>query len=165
MPNIPESPRNIPATIDPDAYPSLVAVFEESVRRFGDRPAFSNLGVTLSYRDLDRLSGQFAAHLLTLSLERGERIALMMPNILQYPVALFGALRAGLTVVNTNPLYTARELRHQLADSGARAIVILENFAHVLAQVLDQKHSLLRVFGVRLDAAPERALRHIADEA
>lgn len=136
MPDVPGSARQTPATIDPDSYPSLVALFEASVRRFADRPAFSNLGITLSYRDLERLSRQFAAHLQSLPLKPGERVALMMPNILQYPVALFGALRAGLTVVNTNPLYTARELRHQLADSGARAIVILENFAHVLAQVL-----------------------------
>jgi long-chain acyl-CoA synthetase len=128
-------PKQAPAEIDPDAYPSLVAVFEDSCRRFAERPAYHNLGVTLKFSDLDRLSADFAAYLAGLGLVRGDRVALMMPNLLQYPVALFGALRAGLTVVNTNPLYTPRELRHQLKDSGARCIVIVENFAHVLAEV------------------------------
>jgi long-chain acyl-CoA synthetase len=128
-------PQGTPAQIDADSLQSLVEVLEDSCRRFADRPAYHNLGVTLTYRDLDRLSRDFAAHLLGCGLVPGDRVALMMPNILQYPVALFGALRAGLAIVNTNPLYTPRELRHQLVDSGARAIVILENFAHVLAQV------------------------------
>ncbi|MGA2399937.1 MAG: AMP-binding protein [Steroidobacteraceae bacterium] len=128
-------PAGTPAEIDADAYPSLVGIFEESCRRFADRPAFHNLGVTLTYRELEHLSRDFAAYLQSLGLVRGDRVALMMPNVLQFPIALFGALRAGMTVVNTNPLYTPRELRHQLRDSGARAIVILENFAHVLAQV------------------------------
>ncbi|MBS0578534.1 MAG: AMP-binding protein [Proteobacteria bacterium] len=128
-------PSGTPAEIDADSYESLVDVFEESCRRFADRPGYHNLGVTLTYRDLERLSRQFGAYLMACGLVSGDRIALMMPNLLQYPVALFGALRAGLTVVNTNPLYTPRELRHQLVDSGASAIVILENFAHVLAQV------------------------------
>jgi len=128
-------PPGTPAKIDADAYPSLVSIFEESCRRYAERPAFHNLGVALSYRDLERLSRGFGAYLCGLGLKRGDRVALMMPNVLQYPIALFGALRAGLVVVNTNPLYTARELRHQLRDSGARVIVILENFAHMLAQV------------------------------
>ncbi len=128
-------PKQTPAEIDPDAYPSLVALLEDSCRRFADRPAYHNLGVTLKFSDLDRLSADFAAYLAGLGLVRGDRVALMMPNLLQYPVALFGALRAGLAVVNTNPLYTPRELRHQLKDSGARCIVIVENFAHVLAEV------------------------------
>ena len=128
-------PKGTPAEIDADAYPSLVAIFEDSCRRFADRPAFHNLGTTLSYSDLDRLSAQFAGYLASLRLTRGDRVAIMMPNLLQYPVVLFGILRAGLTVVNTNPLYTARELRHQLVDSGARCIVVLENFAHVVAAV------------------------------
>jgi long-chain acyl-CoA synthetase len=131
-------PPGTAAEIDSAAFPSLVALFEESCRRFADRPAYHNLGVTLTYSDLDRLSRQFANYLGNLGLARGDRIALMMPNLLQYPVALFGALRAGLVVVNTNPLYTPRELRYQLQDSGARAIVILENFAHVLAEVQPQ---------------------------
>ncbi len=128
-------PSGTPAEIDTEAYPSLVAILEESCRRFATRPAFHNLGVTLSYQDLDQLTRQFAAYLAGLGLKRGDRIALMMPNILQYPVSLFGALRAGLVVVNTNPLYTPRELRHQLVDSGARCIVVLENFAHVVEKV------------------------------
>ncbi len=128
-------PPGTPAEIDPDSCRSLVEMFADSCQRFADRPAYHNLGVTLTYRELDRLSRDFGAYLRGCGLERGDRVALMMPNILQYPVALFGALRAGLVVVNTNPLYTPRELRHQLRDSGARAIVILENFAHVLAQV------------------------------
>src|SRR5512134_2192606 len=128
-------PRGTPEHIDADAFPSLVALFDDSCRRFADRPAFHNLGTTLTFAELDRLSSQFAAYLSTLGLARGDRVAIMLPNLLQYPVALFGVLRAGLTVVNTNPMYTPRELRHQLADSGARCIVVLENFAHVVAEV------------------------------
>ena len=122
--------------IDVESGETLASLLEASCRRFADRPAYHNLGVTLRFADLERLSRSLAAYLLDLGLAPGERVALMMPNVLQYPVALFAALRAGLTVVNTNPLYTPRELRHQLADSGATAIVILENFAHVLAQVI-----------------------------
>ncbi len=131
-------PPGVPAAIDPALYRSVNELLSASIARYADRPAFSNLGVVMSYGELDRLADAFAAWLQhERGLEPGDRIALMMPNLLQYPVALFGALRAGLVVVNTNPLYTARELRHQLADSGARAIVILENFAHVLEQCLD----------------------------
>jgi long-chain acyl-CoA synthetase len=129
-------PAGTPTDIDPDRYPSLVAVLEQTCARFADRPAFHNLGHTLSYRDLDRLSAAMASHLQGLGLARGDRVALMLPNLLQYPVALFGVLRAGLIAVNTNPLYTARELEHQLRDSGAKAIVIVANFAHVLEKVL-----------------------------
>jgi long-chain acyl-CoA synthetase len=131
-------PEGTPAEIDVDACPSLVAILEETCRKFGDRPAFHNLGTTLTYGELDRLSRDFANYLRSLGLNRGDRVALMMPNLLQYPVALFGTLRAGLVVVNTNPLYTARELRHQLVDSGARCIVVLENFAQVVAKVRDE---------------------------
>jgi len=126
----------VPATIDPDRFSSVADVLEQSCRRFADRPAFHNLGRTLSFAELDDLSWAFASHLQGLGLVRGERVALMMPNILQYPVALFGVLRAGLVAVNTNPLYTPRELEHQLRDSGAKCIVIVANFAHVLEQVL-----------------------------
>ena len=129
-------PSGTPAAIDADSHVSLVGMFEESCRRFADRPAYHNLGTTLTFRDLEKLSRDFGAYLLSLGLVKGDRVAIMLPNVLQYPVALFGALRAGLAVVNTNPLYTARELRHQLADSGARAIVVLENCAHMLAEVL-----------------------------
>jgi long-chain acyl-CoA synthetase len=147
-------PPGIPEDIDADAYPSLVHIFEESCRRFADRPAFHNLGVTLTYRELERLSRDFGAYLQSLGLVRGDRVALMMPNLLQYPIAMFGALRAGLTVVNTNPLYMPRELLYQLRDSGARAIVILENFAHVLAQVrADTEIEYIIVTGVG-DIAP-----------
>lgn len=118
-----------------EAEPTLVSLLEGSCRRFAQRPAYHNLGTTLTYGELERLSGHFAAYLQSQGLSKGDRIALMMPNLLQYPVALFGALRAGLTVVNTNPMYTARELRGQLRDSGARAVVVVESAAHVLADV------------------------------
>src|SRR5579883_1131178 len=147
-------PAGTPAKIDADAYLSIVAIFEESCRRFAERPAFHNLGVSLTYRELERLSREFGAYLQSLGLGPGDRVALMMPNLLQFPIALFGALRAGLAVVNTNPLYTARELAHQLKDSGARAIVILENFAHVLAEVhadTDIEHIVITGIG---DMAP-----------
>ena len=128
-----------PDEIDPDAYPSLVALIDEAVDRFGDRPAFENMGVRITFAELDRLAADFAGYLASRpDLDQGDRVALMMPNCLQYPVALLGALRAGLVVVNTNPLYTARELRHQLGDSGARAIVVLENFARELEECIDE---------------------------
>ncbi len=130
-------PDGVPAEIDPDRYSSLVAMFRDSVERFGERPAFANMGTSVSFGELDALSRDFAAFLQShLNLEKGNRLAIMLPNLLQYPVALFGALRAGLTVVNVNPLYTPREVRHQLSDSGTTAIVILENFAHVLEECL-----------------------------
>ena len=130
-------PPGVPADIDPDSYPSLKEAIEEAFSSYRTLPAFTNMGATLTYAQLDELSRAFAAWLQHKSgLVRGDRVALMMPNILQYPIALFGALRAGMVVVNTNPLYTPRELEHQLKDSGAKAIVIVENFAHVLQQVL-----------------------------
>src|SRR5260370_20127476 len=130
-------PPGVPADIDPDRYASLRDIVEEACAAHGHSPAFTNMGATLSYVQLDALSRAFAAWLQKKSgLVPGDRIALMMPNILQYPIALFGALRAGMVVVNTNPLYTARELEHQLKDSGAKAVVIVENFMHVLQQVL-----------------------------
>jgi long-chain acyl-CoA synthetase len=130
-------PPGIPADIDPDSYPSLKDVVEEALVTYRQMPAFTNMGATLTYAQLDELSRAFAAWLQHKSgLVRGDRVALMMPNVLQYPIALFGAMRAGMVVVNTNPLYTPRELEHQLKDSGAKAIVIVENFAHVLQQVL-----------------------------
>jgi len=130
-------PPGVPADIDPDKYASLRDIFEEACAAHGHAAAFTNMGATLSYVQLDELSRAFAAWLQKKSgLQAGDRVALMMPNVLQYPVALFGVLRAGMVVVNTNPLYTARELEHQLKDSGAKAIVIVENFVHVLQQVL-----------------------------
>jgi long-chain acyl-CoA synthetase len=149
-------PPGVPADIDPDAYPSLKEAIEEAFSNYRALPAFSNMGATLTYAQLDELSRAFAAWLQHKSgLVRGDRVALMMPNILQYPVALFGALRAGMVVVNTNPLYTPRELEHQLKDSGAKAIVIVENFAHVLQQVLartDLKNVLVTGVGDMLGA-------------
>jgi long-chain acyl-CoA synthetase len=130
-------PPGVPADIDPESFASLRDIFEEACAAHRHAPAFSNMGATLSYAQLDELSRAFAAWLQQKSgLAPGDRVALMMPNILQYPIALFGVLRAGMVVVNTNPLYTARELEHQLIDSGAKAIVIVENFVHVLQQVL-----------------------------
>jgi long-chain acyl-CoA synthetase len=130
-------PPGVPADIDPDSFASLREIFEEACAAHGHLPAFTNMGATLSFVQLEALSRAFAAWLQNKSgLAPGDRVALMMPNLLQYPIALFGVLRAGMVVVNTNPLYTARELEHQLKDSGAKAIVIVENFAHVLQQVL-----------------------------
>src|SRR5947208_1394962 len=129
-------PPGVPADINPDEYKSLVELFETSIAKYGERPAFNNMGRTIRFAELDRMSRDFGAWLQARGLARGARVALMMPNCLQYPVAMFGVLRAGDTVVNVNPLYTARELEYQLRDSGAEAIVILENFAHVLQEVL-----------------------------
>ena len=130
-------PPGVPAEVDISRFASLKALLEQSCERFRDRPAFTNLGVSLSYDELDRRSREFGAWLQhEAGLKRGDRVAIMLPNLLQYPVALFGALRAGMVVVNVNPLYTARELQHQLADSGATAIVVLENFAHTLQEII-----------------------------
>ena len=131
-------PPGVPANIDLSEFHSIVDVLEQSCGKYKDRMAYHNMGAELSYGELDYLTRNFAASLQNMGLQQGDRIALMMPNILQYPVALFGALRAGLVVVNTNPMYTARELRHQLVDSGAKAIVVVENFASVLESVRDE---------------------------
>ena len=129
----------VPATVDSPAFTSLKHMIEHSFEAFADRDAFTNMGTTLTFADLERLSAQFACYLQQdLGLEKGDRVAIMLPNILQYPVAMCGILRAGLVAVNVNPLYTARELRHQLKDSGSKAIVILENFAHTLAEIIDE---------------------------
>ena len=130
-------PPGIPPEIDPDLYGSIPDMLAKTTVKFADRPACHNLGCTLTYAELDRHSRDFAAFLQSLpGMTKGERVAIMAPNLLQYLIALFGTLRAGLTVVNVNPLYTPRELEHQLQDSGAKAIVILENFASVLERVL-----------------------------
>ena len=125
-------PEGVPAEIDLSGYNSILDIYQESLEKFRDRPAYMNFGKEITFNDWDRLSRDFGAYLQSLGLQKGDRIALMMPNIMQYPVAIMGALRAGLIVVNTNPMYTARELRHQLTDSGAKAIVVVENFADVL---------------------------------
>ncbi|HEU4773035.1 MAG TPA: long-chain fatty acid--CoA ligase [Lysobacter sp.] len=130
-------PAGVPAQIDVDEFPSIVAVLESAIASFRDRPAFANLGKTLTYGEIDTLSAQFAAYLLgELKLKKGDRVAIMLPNCLQYPIATFGVLRAGLTVVNTNPMYTARELRHQLVDSGATVLLVLDNFGDTVEEVL-----------------------------
>jgi long-chain acyl-CoA synthetase len=129
----------VPEIVPPPTYGSVRELFEQTFEKYPDRPSYTNMGTTLTYRQLDTLSMQFACYLQnTLGLVRGERVAIMLPNILQYPVVLCGIFRAGLVVVNVNPLYTARELEHQLSDSGSKCIVILENFAHVLEDIIDK---------------------------
>ncbi|MEI8169421.1 MAG: AMP-binding protein [Rhodoferax sp.] len=136
-------PKGIESEVDIHAFASLKEVLRSSCERFADLPAFSNMGASMSYAELDQHSRDFAAYLQSgLGLIKGDRVALMMPNLLQYPVALFGVLRAGLVVVNVNPQYTMPELQHQLKDSGAVAIVVLENFAHTLQEVLDNNPAL-----------------------
>jgi long-chain acyl-CoA synthetase len=143
-------PAGVPTDIDPGEYASIKDMFEEAAAAYRNLPAYTNMGATLTYAQLDELSRAFAAWLQKKSgLAPGDRVALMMPNILQYPIALYGVLRAGMVVVNTNPLYTARELEHQIKDSGAKAIVIVENFAHVLQQVLPHT-SLKKVLVTRI---------------
>src|SRR6185369_12411560 len=129
-------PPGVPAEIDYSDYKSVGDLFEKCVKQFADRPAFHCMGKTITFAELDRFSAAFGAWVQSKGLAMGARVALMMPNVLQYPVCLYGTLRAGLTVVNVNPLYTARELEHQLKDSGAEVIVVLENFAHTVQEVL-----------------------------
>ncbi|WJY13165.1 long-chain-fatty-acid--CoA ligase FadD [Pectobacteriaceae bacterium CE90] len=147
-------PVDVPAEIDPDRYSSLIELFENAVTRYSDQPAFINMGEVMTFRKLEERSRAFAAYLQNqLKLQNGDRIALMMPNLLQYPVALFGVLRAGMVVVNINPLYTPRELEYQLKDSGASAIVIVSNFAHTLEKVVyntQVKHVILTRMGDQL---------------
>ncbi len=129
-------PKGVPYEINPDSYTSLLELMDEAFRKFADLPSYANMGKSLSFRELDVLSRQFGAYLQSLGLQKGDRIAIQLPNLLQYPVAMFGAFRAGLVVVNTNPLYTPREMEHQFRDAGVKAIVILANFAHNLQKVL-----------------------------
>ncbi len=130
-------PAGVPAAVKTDVYPSLITLLEESFKKYGHLPAYKFMGKTISFGQVDDQSRAFAAYLQSLGLVRGDRVAIMMPNVPQYPVAVAGTLRAGYVVVNVNPLYTPRELEHQLKDSGAKAIVILENFAGTLQQVID----------------------------
>lgn len=130
-------PSGVPANIDPEAYPNLVAMLEETMKKYPGKPAFTCMGKSLTFDQLDRQSSQFGAYLQSRGLEAGDKIALMMPNMLQYPIALFGALRAGLIVVNTNPLYTPREMRHQFTDAGVKAVIIAENFASKLEEIME----------------------------
>ena len=132
-------PEGVPAEMPPSEFRSVREMFENAFKEYPERPSYTNMGTTMSFGELDELSMQFASYLQQeLGLTRGERVAIMLPNILQYPVALCGIFRAGLVVVNVNPLYTARELEHQLSDSGAKCIVILENFAHTLEEVIEK---------------------------
>jgi long-chain acyl-CoA synthetase len=154
-------PVGVPAEVDVKAFNSIGDMFERSVASFGDRVAYINMGKSITFKDVDRQSAAFGGYLQSvLKLKKGARIALMMPNLLQYPICLYGALRAGYTVVNCNPLYTERELEHQLTDSGAEAIVIVENFATVLQKVLAKtpvKHVITTQLGDLLDF-PKRAI-------
>jgi len=146
-------PPGVPADIDPSEFRSLVELFDTSIRKYGERPAYHSMGKTLTFAELEKLSRHFAAWLQSKGLAKGARVAIMMPNCLQYPVAMFGTLRAGCTVVNVNPLYTARELEHQLKDSGAEAIVVLENFGRVLQEVRHKtpvKHIVVTSLGEML---------------
>ncbi|HST44332.1 MAG TPA: long-chain fatty acid--CoA ligase [Luteimonas sp.] len=162
-------PEGIPAEIDVDEFASIPAVLESAITKYRDRPAFYNMGRSITYGELDRLSAQFAGYLLgELKLKRGDRVAIMMPNCLQYPVATFGVLRAGLTVVNTNPMYTARELRHQLVDSGTVAILVLDNFGSVVQGVLPDtsvRHVITTglgdMLGLAKGAVVNFVLRHV----
>jgi len=162
-------PAGMPAEIDADHFKSVPDVLEMLAAKFGDKPAYHNLGYSMSYTELARKSRDFAAYLQGLpGMAKGERVAIMSPNLLQYPVALFGVLRAGMTVVNVNPMYTPRELEHQLKDSGAAAIVILENFAGTLQKVLERtpvRHVIATEIGDLLPA-PKRwivnfVIRHV----
>ena len=147
-------PEDVPAEINPDQYPSLVEMFEQSVQKYADQTAFINMGQVMTFRKLEERSRAFAAYLQNeLKLKKGDRVAVMMPNLLQYPIALFGILRAGCVVVNVNPLYTPRELEHQLNDSGAKAIVIVSNFAHTLESIVKNtsvQHVVLTSLGDQL---------------
>ena len=129
-------PSGVPANIDSEKYESVVEYIKSTCEKFANNPAFSSMGVELTYKQVDKLSTNFGAYLLSRGLEPGDKIAIMLPNLLQYPIALFGALKAGLIVVNTNPLYTPREMKHQFNDSGCKAIVILENFGANLEKIL-----------------------------
>ncbi|MCH1923740.1 long-chain-fatty-acid--CoA ligase FadD [Shewanella sp. C32] len=154
-------PAEVPAEIDADRFPSLVALFDNAINHYADQTAYVNMGVGLTYRKLEEKSRAFAAYLQhDLGLKRGDRVALMMPNLLQYPIALFGILRAGLVVVNVNPLYKPRELKHQLVDCEAKAIVVVSNFANTLQQVIDEtpvEHVIITGIGDLL-GVPKRTL-------
>ena len=146
-------PEGAPTEINPDIYSSLVDMYEEVFRKYHSRPAFLYMGKSITYGQLDQQTRQLAAYFASIGLEAGDRIALMMPNMMQYPIALFGALRAGLVVVNTNPLYTPREMHHQFKDSGAKAIIIAENFAQNLQKIIgetDIKHVIVTSAGEML---------------
>ena len=154
----------VSAEINPDRYASVVDIFEQSVKNYGDSTAYINMGHEMTFNELDVQTRQFAAYLQNSGLKRGDAVAIMMPNLLQYPVAMFGILRAGMTVVNVNPLYTARELKHQLNDANAQAIIIVQNFACTLEKVVAEtpvKQILLTSLGDMLPA-PKRWIVNLA---
>ncbi len=140
-------PEGVAQEVSYDKYKSVLDIFEQACRRYADRPAFTNMGFTITYGQLDKLSADFAAYLQNhTNLQKGDRIALQMPNLIQYPIALFGTMRAGLIIVNTNPLYTARELEHQFNDAGCKALVVLANFGDLIEEVLPRtriKHVII----------------------
>ena len=157
-------PEGVPADIDPDQYPSLVALMEDSFARYADRTAYSYMGKSISYRQTDQDSQALAAWLQSQGLSKGDRVAIMMPNVPQYPLAVAAVLRAGCVVVNVNPLYTARELEHQLKDSGAKAIFIIENFASTLEKCIAStpvQHVLLASMGDRLGLLKGAVVNHV----
>jgi long-chain acyl-CoA synthetase len=144
-------PEGVPAEISIDEYASVADIFDQSVCRFENLPAYSNFGKTITYREVKQYTSQLGGYLKNeLALEKGTKVAIMMPNLLQNPISIFGVLRAGMVVVNTNPLYTARELKHQMNDSGAEVIIIVENFCHILAEVIEEtpiKHVIVTRMG------------------
>ena len=148
-------PKGVPETISVDEFASVADVFDQSIKKYPDLPAFSNFGKVITYKELGEYTDQLAAYLKNdLGLDEGARVAVMMPNLLQNPIAIFAILRAGLVVVNTNPLYTPRELKHQMSDSGAEAIIIVENFCSVLEEVIEEtqiKHVIITRMGDMLD--------------
>ncbi|MCF6262535.1 MAG: AMP-binding protein [Xanthomonadales bacterium] len=157
-------PADVPEEIDLSTYSSIVDVFNQSVEKYAKRTAFINMGTSMSYSQLDKHSRDFAAYLQSIGLKKGDRVAIMMPNLLQYPIAVFGILRAGMVVINTNPLYTVRELTHQLSDAGASAVIIVENFADVLEKTLPKvpiKHVITTRLGDMLDF-PKGMLTNLA---
>ncbi|OYT88967.1 MAG: long-chain fatty acid--CoA ligase [Burkholderiales bacterium PBB6] len=157
-------PESVPAEVNTDVFPSLVALLEESFRKFARLPAYKFMGKAFSFEQIDDLSRAFAAHLQSAGLVRGDRVAVMLPNVPQYPVVVGGILRAGLVVVNVNPLYTPRELEHQLKDSGAKALIVLENFASTFQQVQDQvptKHVVVAAMGDMLGLIKGTLVNHV----
>src|SRR5687767_11689686 len=131
-------PKGLPANIDIDKYPNLNSFLSEAMQKFANKPAFYSMGEQMTYAEMDRASRQLAGYLLSRGLKPGDRVAIMMPNLLQYPIALFACIRAGFVIVNTNPLYTPREMLHQFKDSGVKGIIIVENFAANLQEILPQ---------------------------
>ena len=157
-------PAGVPAEVSTDVYPSLVALLDESFRKYAAKPAYKFMGKAFSFALVDEMSRAFAAYLQGSGLQRGDRVAVMLPNVPQYPVAVAGILRAGMVVVNVNPLYTPRELEHQLKDSGAKTIVILENFAATLQQVhksVPTQHVVLAAMGDMLGLIKGSLVNHV----